>query len=156
QGGYMLTSSAREEVALAPPGLRHTAFTGELVHLLRDGDPAGPREITLDHAYRYLSRALPARGFPMPHRQAANRAGELVLASNPAYRPPAVARRSAPDVGGALADQSCPYRGLASYGLADARYFFGRERLTEELVGRIAERLHRPGPVMVVGRSGCG
>lgn len=32
-GGYVLTSAAREELALAPPGARHTAFTGELIGL---------------------------------------------------------------------------------------------------------------------------
>jgi uncharacterized caspase-like protein len=36
--GYVLTSAAREELALAPPGARHTAFTGELIGLLTRGD----------------------------------------------------------------------------------------------------------------------
>ncbi len=157
-GGYLLTSSARNEAALAPAGQRYTAFTGELLRLLRDGDPAGPADITLDHAYHYLSRALPARGFPLPHRQAGDRAGELVLAPNPSYQSPSVRLRRAPTPGfsAAAPEESCPYRGLASYGAADARYFFGRDRLTDELVGQMAERLHRPGPVMVVGPSGSG
>jgi DNA-binding SARP family transcriptional activator/WD40 repeat protein len=46
----------------------------------------------------------------------------------------------------------CPYRGLASYTDADSGLFVGRERLTAELVGRLADsRL-----VVVVGASGTG
>jgi uncharacterized caspase-like protein len=37
-GGYVLTAAAREESALAPPGQRHTAFSGELIRLLTEGD----------------------------------------------------------------------------------------------------------------------
>lgn len=58
-GGYLLASAAPEELALAPTGERYTTFTGELIRLLRDGDPAGPRKLTLDHLYRCLDRALP-------------------------------------------------------------------------------------------------
>ncbi len=46
----------------------------------------------------------------------------------------------------------CPYKGLASYQPEDARYFYGRETLIDELVRRI--QLHR---VLVVGGpSGSG
>src|SRR5207344_1112524 len=31
----------------------------------------------------------------------------------------------------------CPFKGLASFGIADAQYFFGRERLVAELVARL-------------------
>ena len=40
---YVLTSAARAELALAPLGARHTAFTGELIGLLTRGDPGGLR-----------------------------------------------------------------------------------------------------------------
>jgi hypothetical protein len=87
-GGYVLTSTAGEELALAPPGARHTAFTGELIGLLTRGDPAGPPLLTLRHAYQYLTRVLPARGFPKPHCHASEWIDDLALALNPAYRPP--------------------------------------------------------------------
>jgi WD40 repeat protein/DNA-binding SARP family transcriptional activator len=46
----------------------------------------------------------------------------------------------------------CPFKGLASYEVADASYFFGRERLLSELVARIVgARL-----LGVVGPSGSG
>ncbi|MEA2138318.1 MAG: hypothetical protein QOG56_1468 [Solirubrobacteraceae bacterium] len=46
----------------------------------------------------------------------------------------------------------CPFKGLASYDVADARYFFGRERLVAELVARLVGT-----PLLgVVGPSGSG
>lgn len=33
----------------------------------------------------------------------------------------------------------CPYQGLAPFEIGDAEFFFGRERLVEELVGRLAD-----------------
>lgn len=46
----------------------------------------------------------------------------------------------------------CPFKGLAPFELVDAEYFFGRERLVDELVARLAET-----PLLaVVGPSGSG
>jgi WD40 repeat protein/DNA-binding SARP family transcriptional activator len=58
---------------------------------------------------------------------------------------------------GALADDYeaplvCPFKGLASFEVADAPYFFGRERLVAELVARLVGA-----PLLaVVGPSGSG
>ncbi|HSZ28505.1 MAG TPA: AAA family ATPase, partial [Pseudonocardiaceae bacterium] len=155
-GGYLLASAAREELALAPTGERHTAFTGELIRLLREGDPAGSRELTLDHLYRYLDRALPEQGRPRPRRYATGRTGELTLAPNPAYRLPVLGTRRIAAQALPGADAVCPYRGLKAYDVADARYFFGREALTENLVTRLAEQLPSAGTLVVIGPSGSG
>ena len=46
----------------------------------------------------------------------------------------------------------CPFKGLASFDIADAQYFFGRERLVAELVARLVGA-----PLLaVVGPSGSG
>jgi DNA-binding SARP family transcriptional activator/WD40 repeat protein len=46
----------------------------------------------------------------------------------------------------------CPYKGLAPFGVSDADYFCGRERLVAELVANLAvDRF-----IAVVGFSGCG
>jgi DNA-binding transcriptional ArsR family regulator len=46
----------------------------------------------------------------------------------------------------------CPYQGLAPFEAADAEFFFGRERLVDELVGRLADA-----PLLaVIGPSGSG
>ncbi len=48
--------------------------------------------------------------------------------------------------------QLCPFKGLASFDVADAAYFFGRERIVDDLIARAVEsRL-----VGIVGPSGCG
>ncbi|GAA4552005.1 nSTAND1 domain-containing NTPase [Amycolatopsis samaneae] len=50
----------------------------------------------------------------------------------------------------------CPYRGLAAFRPEDAEWFFGRERLTAELLDRVAATVHRDVPLMVFGASGAG
>jgi len=54
-----------------------------------------------------------------------------------------------------MADE-CPYPGLASFGRAQARWFFGRDGLTADLVSRLSEILTDGGPLMVVAPSGAG
>ncbi|MFC4533282.1 NACHT and WD repeat domain-containing protein [Sphaerisporangium dianthi] len=50
----------------------------------------------------------------------------------------------------------CPYPGLAAFEQDQARVFFGRERLTAQLVDALANRLDRPGILVVAGASGAG
>jgi WD40 repeat protein len=49
-----------------------------------------------------------------------------------------------------------PYRGLYQFEQDHEGVFYGRERLTAELVGRVGERLTGPGLVVVTGPSGAG
>ncbi|MDR3083801.1 MAG: hypothetical protein LBV60_23280, partial [Streptomyces sp.] len=63
-------------------------------------------------------------------------------------RPPAETPSAVPVV--------CPYRGLASYRRQDARWFFGRERSTDALVGQLRAAEKTGGLVMLVGASGAG
>ena len=52
----------------------------------------------------------------------------------------------------------CPYPGLEAFGLAQAKWFFGRERLTGDLIDLLDRALRRGngGPIVVVGPSGAG
>ncbi len=50
----------------------------------------------------------------------------------------------------------CPYRGLLSFGEADADVFCGRERLATELAVSVARRVSGGGLVVVTGASGAG
>jgi WD40 repeat protein len=52
----------------------------------------------------------------------------------------------------------CPYPGLEAFGLAQAKWFFGREKVTGDLVDILDRvlRAGRGGPVTVVGPSGAG
>ncbi|MCX4791605.1 caspase family protein [Streptomyces sp. NBC_01221] len=154
RGGFLLASTAREEHGLARSGATYTAFTGALIRLLRDGDPTGPEQLTLDHAYRYLNRVLPEEDAPRPRRHSSDQAGELVLASNSAYRP----RRPAPPAeeplasGAEAVEAPCPFRGLRPFRAEDARYFFGQD----EAVADVTRLVRSGGLIAVVGASGSG
>jgi DNA-binding SARP family transcriptional activator len=63
-----------------------------------------------------------------------------------------VARERAEPLGDDGSPVVCPFKGPASFDVADARYFFGRERLVAELVARLVGA-----PLLgVVGPSGSG
>src|SRR5438034_5122372 len=71
-----------------------------------------------------------------------------ILVQDPALNIPVVGRGSLPSP---LRDV-CPFRGLAPFEPADAEFFFGRERLVDELVARLADT-----PLLaLVGPSGSG
>jgi hypothetical protein len=99
-GTYTLTATARNEPAIAPPGATHTAFTGELITLLSDGDPEGAELLTLGHIYQRLRWVLHRRGLPLPERCGTRTADLLALAVNAAHRaaPEDVAARYAEQV----------------------------------------------------------
>ncbi|MFI6233108.1 hypothetical protein ACIBD9_06070 [Micromonospora sp. NPDC050784] len=149
-GVYLLSSA--EQLASADPEREHTAFTGELIGFLDQGDPSAGPQLTLDDAYHHLFDVLRARGEPLPRRQEAGHSGRLVLADNPAYRPVTdpdgvpVAQSSGPS----------PYRSLDSFRESDADVFFGRESATAALVNAAARRLTDPGTLLVLGPSGSG
>jgi WD40 repeat protein len=146
-GGYVLTSAGPNELSFAPDGLRHTAFSGALLRLLTDGDPDADGPLRLKDVHRRLARTLPAAGYPAPMSRSTGRVAELVVAANPAG--PAAARPTTPS-------DECPYQGLATFDESSARWFFGREELTEQLVARLAARHADPRPLLVTGASGGG
>jgi peptide/nickel transport system substrate-binding protein len=87
-GTYLLASVPDTSLALAPPGEPHTAFTGELLRLLREGAPGGPELLDLDTVYAQVYTALRAKGRPLPQKRDRNTAGGLALARNAAWTPP--------------------------------------------------------------------
>ncbi|MFF0157427.1 Rieske 2Fe-2S domain-containing protein [Streptomyces sp. NPDC005263] len=87
EGTYVLASAPPNGVALAPDGAAHTAFTGELITLLRDGVPGGPELLGLGEIYRRLLRAAVLRGLPRPECSGTGTADLLALAGNAALGP---------------------------------------------------------------------
>ncbi|MFF4571031.1 hypothetical protein [Streptomyces sp. NPDC001410] len=150
-GMYLLGSA--EQLALAPDDAEHTALTGELITLLRDGDPRAPRLLTLDDVYDHLFRALRARGGPLPRRQAGDRSGGLVVAVNAA-----TPTTDEPDATAAEepAPGPCPYPGLDAFTVDDAEFFHGREKLVDELLHGCLQAVQQGRPLAVVGPSGAG
>ncbi|MEU9963254.1 caspase, EACC1-associated type [Streptomyces malaysiensis] len=88
EGTYLLASVPDTSFALAPPGEPHTAFTGELLRLLRGGVPGGPELLDLDTVYAQVYGALRAKGRPLPQKRDRNTAGGLALARNALWAPP--------------------------------------------------------------------
>jgi uncharacterized caspase-like protein len=98
EGAYTLTATAANFVALAPLGARNTAFTSELLAVLRSGVPSGPELLTLNVIYQQVRRAMVARGLPRPEQINRDTVASLALARNLAFvapTPPAVTAAAA-------------------------------------------------------------
>src|SRR4029077_19370475 len=85
QGTYILTATAANAVALAPADQQYTAFTGNLLHLLRSGIPDGPELLTFTSLFPHLKHALDIRGLPPPRQQGNDTIEHLALTRNPAH-----------------------------------------------------------------------
>jgi Caspase domain len=86
EGTYTLTATPANAVALAPAGATYTAFTGELLTLLRTGLPDGPELLTFTTIYRQLLRTMITRGLPRPQQRGTGTVDQLALTRNPAHR----------------------------------------------------------------------
>ncbi|WP_327364393.1 MULTISPECIES: caspase, EACC1-associated type [unclassified Streptomyces] len=150
-GMYLMGSA--EQLALAPPGAAHTAFTGALIELLTHGDPRGLQQLTLDAVFDGVFRAMSDRQGPLPRRQAGDRSGQLVIAPNPA-----VPAQPGPPEDLEPAPGRCPYLGLDAFGVDDADVYFGRDGMTERVFAALTEvaGADEPGPLVLVGPSGSG
>lgn len=84
-GTYTLTAVGDNQLAYAPPGDTHTAFTGELLKVLRDGVPQGPELLTLNTVYLELDAALTSRDLHRPRQNNNDTVAGLALTRNPAY-----------------------------------------------------------------------
>ena len=87
EGTYVLTSAPVNGVSLAPAGAVHTAFTGELLRLLRDGVPDGPEFLTCGEIYRRLLHTAMARSLPIPQQRGTGTIDGLALSRNSAFLP---------------------------------------------------------------------
>lgn len=148
RGSFLLTSASHYALSFAPQGERHTRFSGQLLRLLTEGDPAGPPWLTADHLHTVLDRRLADDGHARPARQSEGTMGALVLAPNRAYRKPD------PDAE-PPADVPCPYPGMEPFRAEDAAHFFGRDALAARLLDAVEDPA-ASGPIVLVGASGAG
>jgi Caspase domain len=88
EGTYLLTATAANAVALAPPGEQYTAFTGALLGLLTTGIPDGPELLTFAQIYPRLRYTLTSRQLPQPRQQGSDTITDLALTRNLAYTSP--------------------------------------------------------------------
>ncbi|MEU2158726.1 SAV_2336 N-terminal domain-related protein [Streptomyces sp. NPDC019396] len=81
--GFVMAASSA--AALAPAGDRYTAFTGELIHVLRNGLAQGPELITAELLYHEVTQRLQERAYPRPQATSRDQAGMAPLALNRAH-----------------------------------------------------------------------
>jgi WD40 repeat protein len=148
----LVASATREGTALVPEGSPHTLLTGELIQLLNNGDRHSPPRLTISRVTEVLSRRLQKVGQPLIVRYE-GAVGNLVLAPNHAYTPPDY--RHEPEVIDGASDIS-PYLGLTAYEEADADLFFGRDKITNQLIQMAREQISGNGLMIVTGESGAG
>ncbi|MEU6406389.1 hypothetical protein [Streptomyces sp. NPDC046985] len=151
QGSYLLSSASDYALSFAPEGERFTLFSGAVLRLLDEGDPVAPAWMTLDHLYAALDRRFQDAAV-RPHRLSEDRAGEIVVAANRAYRRPPRTPRDAPHP---TDDSPCPYPGMKPFQAEDSERFFGRDDLVADLLGKVREPVGAS-PLIVLGPSGVG
>lgn len=85
EGTFVLAASAENKVALAPPSERYTAFTGELLAIIRKGITGYGPVLDLDCVYQHLLASMRSKGFPLPQKRDRNTAGQAALVRNQAF-----------------------------------------------------------------------
>src|SRR5262249_36744792 len=84
-GVYVLTAAGRNIPASAPPDARNTAFTGQLLDVLRDGIPGGAPLLTLDAIFHDVRSRMRRNGFPQPEAVTNSGIAHLALVRNAAH-----------------------------------------------------------------------
>ncbi|WP_406360869.1 caspase family protein [Streptomyces sp. NBC_00715] len=86
-GSYILTAAAETKTALAPPGETYTAFTGELVSLLKTGAPSDREHLDMASVFSHLYSELAAKSRPLPQQRNRNAGSSIILAKNRQFSP---------------------------------------------------------------------
>jgi hypothetical protein len=85
-GTYTLASAPANHGAIAPEGAQYTAFTGELISLLRTGDIREPALLSVGMIFRKLVQVLQSKGYPTPKQAHSGTAADLALVRNVLFR----------------------------------------------------------------------
>ncbi len=82
---YMLMATSANQLAMAAHGPdAATGFTGQLLDIVRAGQPGGPQNLPLSSLYPQLRRQLQARGLPAPGQRSADDADQVAFTRNAA------------------------------------------------------------------------
>ncbi|WP_333767871.1 caspase, EACC1-associated type [Streptomyces sp. IBSBF 2435] len=130
-GTCTLASSPANRPSSAPVDASYTAYTGELLDLLRYGTADAAEFLTLQTIHEHLSRVLPGKGHPRPELRNTHTVGHLALARNRVHSgisdPVAMVREAARlDRLGDSAGAVRWYREAAGSGRPDAMRELGR------------------------------
>ena len=78
-GAAVLASSPRNRTSHSPVGHRHTAFTGKVINLLRNGSPVAGEPLTVRTLYDRVSVALVSEQYPKPTLKTIDTSGDLLV-----------------------------------------------------------------------------
>lgn len=93
-GTSVLAACAATELALAPESAAHTAFTGELIRYVTDGDVGAGECLDVGRIGRQVQLALWSRGGQRPSIQHSDGSERLLFARNARWRDPGLDRPS--------------------------------------------------------------
>ncbi|GAA1966820.1 caspase, EACC1-associated type [Amycolatopsis minnesotensis] len=79
RGTSVITSSPRNRKSLSPPGERHTAFTAEVLSLLKNGPRIPGRQLDAAELFRSVTAAMTRRELPEPKMSTVDTASMVVL-----------------------------------------------------------------------------
>ncbi|GHH07089.1 caspase family protein [Streptomyces rubradiris] len=83
EGTYLIAAAGETQPARSDGENGFTAFTGELINILRNGTPdAHLALLDLDTVFNQLTQALRAKSLPTPQRRVRNSPGTLAIAWN--------------------------------------------------------------------------
>ncbi|MDG6108259.1 caspase family protein [Dactylosporangium aurantiacum] len=82
EGTYVITSSSWTRRSLAPEGMRNTAFTGQLLELMRDGLEGAGDLLPMRTLFNHVRKRLADAGYPAPQQLDGNTAGAMALVRN--------------------------------------------------------------------------
>lgn len=84
-GTYLVSAAGETREALADDGEGHTAFTGELIRLCRQGIAEGPEVLDMDTLFRHVEAEMRAKSRPIPRQRVFDHADRLALVRNRAH-----------------------------------------------------------------------
>lgn len=85
EGTHVLTATGPGYTAKTPDDQPLTAFTGQMVELLKSGVSDGPPYLSLGYMFPFLEHNLVSRGLPRPHQQTKGTASHLGISRNVAF-----------------------------------------------------------------------
>lgn len=85
-GTYVLTSSSRDKVSLILPGEAHTAFSGRLLRVMREGIAEADRLLAIGEIYGHLKIMMAREGLPAPQSTGTELGGSIAITRNFAHQ----------------------------------------------------------------------
>ncbi|MET7331684.1 YDG/SRA domain-containing protein [Nonomuraea sp. NPDC005650] len=83
-GAYVMAAAMKNAMVVG----EHSAFTGELIDLIRNGDPDKPEFLTVGMLFKHARAALREKGLPIPQNRERDFGADLPIFRNKGYDKP--------------------------------------------------------------------